>query len=95
MTEVSGCALGDKRFQLRASISSHGPLHKTEVASADHGQFAREPLLTLDPLNGRQPVIVLIACIPELTSRACGATAALDKHLVSTLGIGTSGKGTK
>src|SRR6266568_130366 len=95
MTKVSGRDLGNKRFQLRTSISSHGPLHKAEVASADHGQFAREPLLTLDPLNGRQPIIVLIACILELTSGACGATATLDKHLVSAFGIGASGKGTK
>lgn len=59
MVEIGGCDLGNEGFEFGASISGYGPLDKAEVASTDHSQFARKPLLLLDPFNGRQPIIVL------------------------------------
>src|SRR5215469_12547574 len=90
MVEIGGGDLGHHSFQFGSGVGGYSPLHKAEIAAAERSQLTREPLLLLDPLESCQPIVVFIASIDELTSRACCAATALNQHLVAALGIGQS-----
>src|ERR1051326_3876658 len=92
MVEIRAGDLWYHRLQFWPGVGGHGPLDKAKVTGAEDGQFARKPLLLLDPCYGGQSVIVLIAAQAKLASRARGATATLNEHLVAPFDKRVSGQ---
>ncbi len=88
MVEIGSRHLGEQRFEFGSGVGGHSPLDKAEITGAQRGKLAREPGLLLDPRDGGQPVVVLVAAVAKLASRPGGAAAALDQHLVAALGVG-------
>lgn len=68
MVEVRGGDLRHHRLQFRPGICCHRPLDEAQVTGTHSRQFARKPLLLLDPGSGGQSIVMLIASVAKLAS---------------------------
>ena len=88
LREVVRADVQHHRLQLGRRVERQGPLRVAEVAGAERGEPAVEPLLLAQPDDGVLPVVLLVHDGAELTAGAEGAAHALQHHRVAALGVG-------